>query len=120
MRESNVIERDVPQWLTRAERHNHGGGGGGGNMEARVAKLESDVSDIKTTLTDIKADMKTVQSDIGTLKTDVAVIKSNYAKKEDVASSANKIILWVAGAVVFSQLVPAMPKIIEVIGKHAS
>ncbi len=94
-----------------------GGSGGGGDMESRITKLEYDVSDIKSTLTDIKADMNTGKSDIGTLKTDVAVIKSNYAKKEDVVSSANKIILWVAGVVIFSQLLPAMPNIIEAIGK---
>lgn len=94
-----------------------GGNGGGGNMESRITKLEYDVSDIKNTLTDMKVDMNTAKSDIGTLKTDVAVIKSNYAKKEDVVSSANKIILWVAGVVIFSQLLPAMPNIIEAIGK---
>ncbi|MEQ4731277.1 hypothetical protein ABN075_04450 [Providencia rettgeri] len=95
----------------------NGGSGGGGDMESRITKLEYDVSDIKSTLTDIKADMNTAKSDIGTLKTDVAVIKSNYAKKEDVVSSANKIILWVAGVVIFSQLLPAMPNIIEAVGK---
>lgn len=95
----------------------NGGSGGGGDMESRITKLEYDVSDIKSTLTDIKADMNAAKSDIGTLKTDVAVIKSNYAKKEDVVSSANKIILWVAGVVIFSQLLPAMPNIIEAVGK---
>ncbi|MBN4028186.1 hypothetical protein [Proteus mirabilis] len=70
-------------------------------MEMRIVKLEHNVSDIKTTLVDIKADINTAKSDIATLKTDMSVIKSNYAKKEDVTSSANKIILWVVGAVVF-------------------
>lgn len=66
MRESNVIERDVPQWLTRAERHNHGGGGGGGNMEARVAKLESDAEYIKRDIHEIKENLKDIRSDAKT------------------------------------------------------
>lgn len=93
-----------------------GNNGGGGDMEMRIVKLEHNVSDIKNALVDIKADINTAKSDIATLKTDMAVIKSNYAKKEDVTSSANKIILWVVGAVVFSQIIPAIPKIIETFG----
>ncbi|WP_426576670.1 hypothetical protein ACP179_20280 [Xenorhabdus stockiae] len=68
-------------------------------MESRVIKLESDVESIKSAMNDMKID--------------IAVIKSNYATKEDVISSSNKIILWVVGAVVFSQLLPAIPRIIE-------
>lgn len=117
MKGSNVIDPLLPQWTDRGRGgHYDGGSGGGGDMELRVAKLEHDVSDIKTTLGDIKSDINTAKSDISTLKTDIAVIKSNYAKKEDVASSANKIILWVVGAVVFSQIIPAIPKIIETFG----
>ncbi|WP_273818152.1 hypothetical protein [Providencia rettgeri] len=77
----------------------HGGSNGGDGMDSRISKLEAEVSKIKDSLNDIKID--------------VAVIKSNYAKKEDVVSSSNKIILWVVGAVVFSQLLPALPKIID-------
>ncbi|WP_272667215.1 hypothetical protein [Providencia sp. PROV167] len=72
-------------------------------MTTKIGKLATDMSEIK--------------DNISALKTDVEVIKSNYAKKEDVVSSANKIILWVAGVVIFSQVVPATPKIIEAIGK---
>ncbi|HCT3783561.1 TPA: hypothetical protein SMM97_002233 [Proteus mirabilis] len=71
-------------------------------MTTKISNLAIDVSEMKDSIT--------------TLKTDIAVIKSNYAKKEDVASSANKIILWVVGAVVFSQIIPAIPKIIETFG----
>ncbi|SUC47003.1 Uncharacterised protein [Providencia stuartii] len=77
----------------------HGGNDGGDGMDSRISKLEAEVSKIKDSLNEIKID--------------VAVIKSNYAKKEDVVSSSNKIILWVVGAVVFSQLLPALPKIID-------
>ncbi|MEY1274397.1 hypothetical protein AB7119_18530, partial [Proteus mirabilis] len=62
-------------------------------MTTKISNLAIDVSEMKDSIT--------------TLKTDIAVIKSNYAKKEDVVSSANKIILWVVGAVVFSQIIPA-------------
>ncbi|MCG3462715.1 hypothetical protein L7G72_12780 [Xenorhabdus bovienii] len=98
-------------------KNGNGGGGGGGGMESRVAKLESDVEHIKTTMNDMKSDLKTVTGDVGAIKTEIAIIKSNYATKADVTSSANKIILWVAGAVVFSQLLPAIPKIIEMFVK---
>lgn len=70
-----------------------------------------------TKISNLAIDVSEMKDSISALKIDVAVIKSNYAKKEDVVSSANKIILWVAGVVIFSQIVPAMPKIIEAIGK---
>ncbi|WP_340617462.1 hypothetical protein [Xenorhabdus entomophaga] len=100
--------------LPKVEKNDHtGGNGGGGDMEARVAKLESDIAYIKTTMNDMKSDLKTVTGDVSAMNTKIAVIESNYATKADVTSSANKIILWVAGAVIFSQLLPAIPKIID-------
>ncbi|PHM23694.1 hypothetical protein [Xenorhabdus ehlersii] len=113
-RSENVIPIRKEDSLPRIETGDHtGGNGGGGDMEARVAKLESDIAHIKTTMNDMKSDLKTVTGDVSAMKTKIAVIESNYATKADVTSSANKIIFWVAGAVIFSQLLPAIPKIID-------
>jgi len=71
---------------------NGGGDGGGEDMQQRVRELEKNIQ---------------------TVQTDIAVIKSNYATKEDVSNAKNSIILWVVGAVVFAQLIPALPAIIN-------
>ncbi|MCW9252094.1 hypothetical protein N5I36_08995 [Klebsiella aerogenes] len=70
-----------------------GGNGGGGDMLQRIKDLEKDVQQMKT---------------------DIAVMRSNYATKTDVSDAKNSIILWVVGAVVFAQLIPAIPKVLEI------
>lgn len=70
-----------------------GGNGGGSDMLQRVKDLEKDVQ---------------------LMKTDIAVMRSNYATKTDVSDAKNSIILWVVGSVVFAQLIPAIPKILEI------
>lgn len=42
---------------------NYGNGGGGDDMQARVAKLESDIEHIKNTLKEIKEDVREIKRD---------------------------------------------------------
>ncbi|MDK9634289.1 hypothetical protein [Enterobacter hormaechei] len=70
-----------------------GGNGGGDDMQQRVKELEKDMQQMKT---------------------DIAVMRSNYATKSDVSDAKTSIIIWVVGAVVFSQLIPAIPNILKV------
>lgn len=77
-----------------------GGGGGSGDnggMEivARVAELE-----------------KTTKQ----MQIDVAVVRSNYATKSDVAEATTRIIMWVVGAIIFAQVLPALPNILRAFG----
>ncbi|WP_312217223.1 hypothetical protein [Pantoea vagans] len=96
LRASNTLKVVKPH-ETADDYHNskHGGGnGGGGDMLQRLKDLEKDVQ---------------------SMKTDIAVMRSNYATKTDVSDAKNSIILWVVGAVVMAQLIPAMPAIITAI-----
>lgn len=79
-----------------------GGPGDNGGMEARVKALEIAMAQAQQ---------------------DLAVIRSNYATKEDIASTKTdiasakaSIIMWVVGAIIFAQVLPALPGIFRAIG----
>lgn len=79
-----------------------GGGGDNENMEARVRILEDAMTQVRQ---------------------DVAVMRSNYATKEDlanvkaeVANAKASIIMWVVGAIIFAQVLPALPGIFRAFG----
>jgi hypothetical protein len=44
------------------------------------------------------------------MEQDLAVIKATYATKADVLAAKNSIIMWVVGAVIFSQVLPLLLK----------
>lgn len=52
-------------FIPHTESHD-GGNGGGDDMQARVAKLESDVEHIKSTLKEIKEDVREIKRDART------------------------------------------------------
>ncbi|MFI2810164.1 hypothetical protein [Microbulbifer sp. JSM ZJ756] len=52
-----------------------GGPGGPGDMEARVARLESDVEYIKRDISEIKTDLREIRGDIGKVKDSISSAK---------------------------------------------
>lgn len=77
-----------------------------GDMEARITKLE--------------AIAEKTSERLAAIEKDVAVIKSNYATKADVegaktavSEAKSSIIQWVVGAILVSQLLPAIPNFLR-------
>lgn len=63
----NVKSQSVDNPITEHHDLSHGDGNGGGDdMQARVAKLESDVEHIKNSLKEIKEDVREIKRDART------------------------------------------------------
>ena len=64
----DIITREprIAELENSAHNLQHGGGGGGSDMQARVAKLESDVEHIKNSLKEIKDDVREIKRDART------------------------------------------------------
>jgi hypothetical protein len=71
-----------------------GGSNGDGNMEARIARIESDVEYIKRDITDIKADIREIRGDIRALDTKFE------AKFDALASAISSQKYWYLGAMI--------------------
>ncbi|MBA2201110.1 hypothetical protein H1A25_13845 [Escherichia coli] len=69
---------------------------------------------------DMQQRVRELEKDVQSIKTDLAVMKSNYATKEDVSNAKNSIIMWVVGAVIFAQLIPALPAILDAVKRMLS
>lgn len=57
------------------------GDGTSDDMEARVARLESDMTHVKDTMKSLDSRVETVRTDVGTLKVSVATITTELAHK---------------------------------------
>ena len=69
-----------------------------GRMEERIEKLESDLAAMKIDLGILKANSAT--------KSDIAEVKAET--KTAISEAKTSIILWVVGAVILGQILPAI------------
>lgn len=83
------------------------GSGGGGDMEARVAKLESDVEYIKRDIGEIKENIKEIKSDQKSLDKRVGDVEQEIKTFKTVVKATGAIvsIIFVACAAVFGTYV---------------
>lgn len=72
-------------------------------MEARVAKLEAIAEKTGERLAQIDVRLNRIES-----KQDE--FTKHYATKADLTDAKNSIIMWVVGAILFAQLLPAILK----------
>jgi hypothetical protein len=92
------------------ERRLQGGGGGGisGDMEARVARLESDVANLVKQGDRADARLVAAAADLSTIKTDVAVLKATAATKGFIVSALLASLAVIAGLVAFGEKLQAL------------
>ena len=56
------IYEDLEKRVEKLEKEKGSSGGGGGNMEARIAKLESDVENIKSNTSEMNTEIRNMRS----------------------------------------------------------
>lgn len=108
-----------------------GGGGSGdnGGMEARIQSLETDMKDVRERLVrvEVKIDaidkrmdgldsrMDRLDSRMDRLEKKVDDLPSKDFVDSKVSASANRIIVWVVGALVLTQIIPKVPDLLKVL-----
>lgn len=79
----------------KEKKYNFSDGGGGSDMEARIAKLESDVNHIQSDINEIKLDIRELKSDI---KKDNNSTNSRLSNLEKLVSNLKYWIIGVSAA----------------------
>ena len=85
-------------------------GGGGSDMEARVARLESDVEYIRRDVSELKIDVRDLKNDMIKVKIDVAVLTERVAHlptKGYLIATASGIIALLTAAMLFADKIKA-------------
>lgn len=79
----------------------HGGGDGGGDeMQARVAKLESDVEYIKRDIAEVKSDIKSIDSRLSAIEKDIVSAKTTIKASAGLVSVIFAFCVYIFGSYV--------------------
>lgn len=77
-----------------------GGNGGGDDMQARVAKLESDIEYIKRDIAEVKSDVKTIDSRLSTIEASIISAKTTIKASAAVVSVTFAFCVYIFGSYV--------------------
>lgn len=88
-----------------------GGNGGGSDMQARVAKLESDVEYIKRDINDVKSDIKSIDSRLAEIEKAIGSAKTTIKASAAVVSVTFAFCAYIFGSYV-SKILDALNELI--------